>query len=160
MKKIKGMIDHHIALWNSQPPNPLEKYSEEIRTARKWESTNQWVVVPIAFALVNWALQKRRKGLLWFFGQTCSDRRWGGPRPLLQGQFFRPPGDRAPGGIRLHCAGARGAGPQKCLAEEALCTHERTLWKAIIRFRWEEEAKEARKIESLQHEQGGFFLLL
>lgn len=33
---------------------------------------------------------------------------------------------------------------EKCSAVEALCTHERTLWKDI-RFRWEEEAKRAGK---------------
>lgn len=67
---------------------------------------NQWVMVVSTPMLVNWALQKKREGIVAIFqSQTCSDRHWGGPRPLLQGHLFRPPGDRVPGGIRLHCAG-------------------------------------------------------
>lgn len=63
---------------------------------------------------------------------------WGGPPPLLQGDFFRPQGDRGVGDQAPLCL-VWTARLEKCLALEALYTHERTHWKDI-RLRWEEDA--------------------
>lgn len=72
-----------------------------------------------------------------------SDEYRGGPSPLLQGDFFRPQGTEGLGNQAPLCL-AWTARLKKCLALEALCTHERTHWKDI-RLRWKEEARGAEK---------------
>lgn len=106
---------------------------------------NLWVMLLVRVA--NWALREKGKGLLRFFTarhtQTDSEvvRLHSCRETSLGHRGTQGLGNQAP-----LCL-AWTARLEKCLALEALCTHERTHWKDI-RLRWEEEARGQEKEKS------------
>lgn len=72
---------------------------------------NQWAMLVVPNTAVVWPSRKKKKkgkGLCQLSkGLPHSAGHWGGPPLLLHSgrrDFFRPQGDRGPGGVGLHCA--------------------------------------------------------
>lgn len=75
---------------------------------KKVVTMNQWVMLVVPNTAVVWPSRKKGKGLCQLSkGLPHSVGHWGGPPLLLHSgrrDFFRPQGDRGPGGVGLHCA--------------------------------------------------------
>lgn len=123
------------------PVKNIWEYVGKRAKKNKTEEENEPIV---SILTLKWALQKRGKGLWMFFKvqhtltdtevvllHSCRETSLG--HRGTEGQ-----GNQAP-----LCL-AWTARLEKCLALEALCTHERTHWKDI-RLRWEEEARGQKK---------------
>lgn len=89
---------------------PFNKITAIFRRGKKVVTVNQWVMLVVPNTAVVWPSREKKKGkglCQLSKGRPHSAGHWGGPPLLLHSgrrDFFRPQGDRGPGGVGLHCA--------------------------------------------------------